>query len=128
MIYFFCNFSGKQLHETSQKLESFVINSRGNKQNEKCDKSVQNDNCEDNKSIEYLKNLLSIERVALANKKAKGIYEPDENRVKVTKVIGKFNFGFSDNNQMYLKLHEALLLIEMVCYQNNIILFKIKSF
>lgn len=68
-------------------------------------------------TIESLYELLKIERVFLSNKRSRGIYERDKNRIKMVSVIGKLStFGFMEDNQMYLRPYEALLLMEMVIY------------
>lgn len=63
---------------------------------------------------ESLKSLLSLERIAPHKCRAHGIYESEKNRILVTKIEGKWTYGYSENNQKYLEPFEALYLIEMV--------------
>ena len=69
-----------------------------------------------------LKTLLSLERIAPHKCRAHGIYESENNRILVTKVEGKWTYGYSENNLKYLEPFEALYLIEMVSFFCNQIL------
>ena len=106
-------YSGQQIFDANKKLEEYSIIGKGSKdkqQNEATPEERQSDS-----TIESLYDLLKIERVYLANKRSKGIYEKEKNRVKVVSIVGKLGaVGFFEDEQMYLKPHEALLLIEMV--------------
>lgn len=67
-------------------------------------------------SRKSLKELLSLERIAPRKCRALGSYESENNRILVTKIEGKWTYGYSENNLKYLEPFEALFLIEMVSY------------
>ena len=58
--------------------------------------------------------LISHQRIVKAT--SVGEYDEQNQRVKLTKIEGKFDyFGFEDKHGKYLKGYEALYLMEMVC-------------
>lgn len=110
ILFSICFSSGQQLVEHRKKVDDFVLVSRGNKTNEDLE-CVEPDL---NKTVEYLENLrclLSLERVS--TKISKGIYEQDKHRVKVLSHFGKLRIGYFEENENYLRPHEALFQIEM---------------
>ncbi|CAG9804577.1 unnamed protein product [Chironomus riparius] len=104
--------NGQQIFEANKKLEEYSILGKGSK--EKQNEVFTAEDRQSDSTIESLYNLLKIERVYLTNKRSKGIYEKEKNRVKIMSIVGKLGvIGFFEDEQMYLKPHEALLLIEM---------------
>lgn len=63
--------------------------------------------------MDNLSQLLHFERIAYTNNINQGIYEADNNRVRLESLSGKRNVGYSEDSVNYLKPHEALLMIEM---------------
>lgn len=64
-------------------------------------------------SLENLKSLLGFERISFSNKIAKGVYEQEADRVRITATVGKWNIGHFEDSINYLKPFEALLQVEM---------------
>lgn len=107
-------YSGQQIFDANKKLEEYSILGKGSKDKQQNEAFTPEERQSDS-TIESLYDLLKIERVYLANKRSKGIYEKEKNRVKIISIVGKLGaVGFFEGEQMYLKPHEALLLIEMV--------------
>uniref|UniRef100_A0A182QNW7 tRNA-splicing endonuclease subunit Sen54 N-terminal domain-containing protein n=1 Tax=Anopheles farauti TaxID=69004 RepID=A0A182QNW7_9DIPT len=64
---------------------------------------------------EQLRLLLSQERVSNLDSISEGCWENDEQRVRITKLEGKWQtFGYEDSTGKYVESHEALFLMEMV--------------
>lgn len=97
----------------NKNVESFELLPKGDKLEDPNDELL-----EEKKSGDNLKNLyemLKLERVLLSSARSKGLYERDENRVKITKAIGRWSaFGYTEGGQIFLHPHEALLFMEMV--------------
>lgn len=97
----------------NKRIEKYELLPKGDKLEDPDDELL-----EEKKSGDHLKNLyemLSFERVTLSSARSKGIYEREENRVKVTKAIGRWSgFGYTEGSNVYLHPHEALLFMEMV--------------
>lgn len=102
--------SGQQLVEQSKEIEKFKFLSRGSKLTAV---DAEAGTSIDQSSLTNLKTLLGFERISFSNKIAKGVYEQEANRVKVTTAYGKMNVGSYENGFNYLKPFEALLQIEM---------------
>lgn len=108
--------SGEQLVEHSRKLGEFVVAPRGTKFSQPIDDPDENAAVfQNNELLDNFREMLSFERVAIASNVSKGVYEPNQSRVKVLTCTGKWqvNFGYVEENVMYLKPYEALQLIEM---------------
>jgi len=95
------------LHNAGSR--EFSLFTRGTKLND-----LEEEQIDSTKLAESLQDLLSLERVCLAQKRARGIYEIEKNRIHVTTLYGKWKFGYMENGINYLKPYEALHLIEMV--------------
>ncbi|XP_070498424.1 uncharacterized protein Tsen54 [Chironomus tepperi] len=104
--------NGQQIFEANKKLEEYSILGKGSK--DKQNEVFTPEERQSDSTIESLYDLLKIERVYLTNKRSKGIFEKDKLRVKILSIVGKLGaVGYFEDEQMYLKPHEALLLIEM---------------
>lgn len=95
--------------ENNKKIEEFSFTSRGNKL-----KSLEEYDIENDKDpLENLEKLLSLQRVVFRNKISQGIYEPQQNRVKLEVKHEMNNVGFFIDQIHYLRPYEALYFIEM---------------
>lgn len=99
--------------EYCKKIEDFTFVTRGNKlashDGESEEGAGRTEEC-----MENLQNLLRLERVVLSNKISRGIFERDENRVRMVSTSGKWNNnGYYEGNVNYLRPHEVLYLMEM---------------
>ncbi|CRL01939.1 CLUMA_CG015250, isoform A [Clunio marinus] len=101
--------SAEELVEHTKKVKEFVLLPRGTKLT---DPSEDPDSQRTKAYLENLHEFLSLERVLLSNKTAKGVYEFENRRVKVVKPAGRGCFGYIENKEQYLKPHEALFLME----------------
>ncbi|CAO1408213.1 unnamed protein product [Diamesa serratosioi] len=103
--------SGNELITGSKKLEEFTLLSRGLKLKFRENGIEEDVKIEENRK--NLKELLNLERIAPQKCRAHGSYESENNRILITKVEGKWTYGYSENNLKYLEPYEALFLIEM---------------
>ncbi|KAG5682457.1 hypothetical protein PVAND_011808 [Polypedilum vanderplanki] len=117
--------NGSELIEFENRLQDYSITAKGQKYEE------YNEDSEDiqkqiESSTDDLCQLLELKRISMSNKRSVGIYEEDSNRIRVNSILGKFSWlGYMENKNMYLKPHEALLLIEMnrlVVFYNEVII------
>lgn len=97
----------------NKRVDDFVILPRGDKLEDPEDELL-----EEKKNADNLKNLhdmLKLERVLISSARSKGIYEKEGNRVRITKAAGRWSgFGYTEDGNVFLNPHEALLFMEMV--------------
>lgn len=111
----FSNFfhSARKLCETSKAIDDFTIVARGLKLQSPDEETETSDIRKNEEHAKNLYSLLGLERVALASKRSRGIYEADQKRILLTSLCGKMMIGYSENSNMYLRPIEALYLMEM---------------
>lgn len=106
--------SGQKLCEENKKIETFEVLPKGDKLEDPDDQQLEERKIGE-KNLKNLYELLKLERVTLGNSRSRGIYEMKDNRVKITKTLGKWTgFGYSEEGDIFLHAHEALLFMEMV--------------
>lgn len=63
---------------------------------------------------ENLKLLLGLKKVGQIKSRSVGVYEQEQNRIRVERNEGKWMYGYRENNINYLYPHEALYLMDLV--------------